>query len=118
MVTIKSKREIELMREAGRVTALTHKAIEDAIKPGMTTADIDKLLAIPRLSTICCFLCCLLFHFLFPTFPFSFLYFPFGFIFFFLIFFFLNKLEFSSQSSVGNKMSSGNTKSGHRPGAK
>ena len=29
MVTIKSKREIELMREAGRVTALTHKAIED-----------------------------------------------------------------------------------------
>ena len=42
MVTIKSKKEIELMREAGRVTALTHKAIEEAIKPGMTTADIDK----------------------------------------------------------------------------
>ena len=41
MVTIKSKREIELMREACRVTALTHKAIEEAIKPGMTTADID-----------------------------------------------------------------------------
>ena len=43
MVTIKSKREIELMREAGRVTALTHKAIEEAIKPGMTTADIDRI---------------------------------------------------------------------------
>ena len=43
MVTIKSKKEIELMREAGRVTALTHKAIEEAIKPGMTTADIDKI---------------------------------------------------------------------------
>ena len=43
MVTIKSKREIELMRETGRVTALTHKAIEDAIKPGMTTADIDRI---------------------------------------------------------------------------
>ena len=43
MVTIKSKREIELMREAGRVTALTHKAIEDAIKPGMTTADLDRI---------------------------------------------------------------------------
>ena len=42
MVTIKSKKEIELMREAG-VTALTHKAIEEAIKPGMTTADIDKI---------------------------------------------------------------------------
>ena len=43
MVTIKSKREIELMREAGRVTALTHKAIEDAIKPGMTTAELDQI---------------------------------------------------------------------------
>ena len=43
MVTIKSKYEIEKMREAGRVTALTHKAIEEAIKPGMTTADIDRI---------------------------------------------------------------------------
>ena len=43
MVTIKSKKEIELMREAGRVTALTHKAIEETIKPGMTTADIDRI---------------------------------------------------------------------------
>ena len=43
MVTIKSKREIELMREAGRVTALTHKAIEEAIKPGMTTAELDRI---------------------------------------------------------------------------
>lgn len=43
MVTIKSKREIELMKEACKVTALTHKAIEEAIKPGMTTADIDKI---------------------------------------------------------------------------
>ena len=43
MVTIKSKKEIELMREPCRVTALTHKAIEEAIKPGMTTADIDKI---------------------------------------------------------------------------
>jgi len=43
MVTIKSKKEIELMREACRVTALTHKAIEEAIKPGMTTSNIDKI---------------------------------------------------------------------------
>ena len=43
MVTIKSKREIELMREAGRVTALTHKAIEDAIRPGITTAELDRI---------------------------------------------------------------------------
>ena len=31
------------MREACRVTALTHKAIEEAIKPGMTTADLDRI---------------------------------------------------------------------------
>ena len=43
MIEIKSKREIELMKEAGRVTALTHKAIEEAIKPGMTTADLDRI---------------------------------------------------------------------------
>ena len=43
MVTIKSKKEIELTREACKVVALTHKAIEEAIKPGMTTADLDKI---------------------------------------------------------------------------
>ena len=43
MVTIKSKKEIELMREAGRVTVLTHKAIEDAIRPGITTAELDQI---------------------------------------------------------------------------
>ena len=43
MVTIKSKREIELMKEACKVVALTHKAIEEAIKPGMTTGEIDKI---------------------------------------------------------------------------
>ena len=32
MVTIKSKKEIELMKEACRVTALTHKAIEENIR--------------------------------------------------------------------------------------
>ena len=43
MVKKKKKKEIELMREACRVTALTHKAIEEAIKPGMTTADLDRI---------------------------------------------------------------------------
>ncbi|MBQ2836334.1 MAG: type I methionyl aminopeptidase [Clostridia bacterium] len=43
MVTIKSKKEIELMREACKAVALTHQAIEEAIKPGMTTADIDRI---------------------------------------------------------------------------
>lgn len=43
MVDIKSKREIELMREACRITALTHKAIEEAIRPGVTTLELDRI---------------------------------------------------------------------------
>ena len=43
MIEIKSKREIELMKEACRITALVHKALEEAIKPGITTLELDKL---------------------------------------------------------------------------
>ena len=43
MVTIKSKKEIELMREACRVTALVHKKIEEVIKPGISTLELDKI---------------------------------------------------------------------------
>ena len=43
MVTIKSKKEIELMREACKVVALTHNEIEKNIKPGMTTAELDQI---------------------------------------------------------------------------
>lgn len=43
MVYIKSKREIELIKEACKVAALTHKAIEEAIKPGISTMELDKL---------------------------------------------------------------------------
>ncbi len=43
MVTRKSNREIELMRIAGRIVALAHKAVKDTIKPGMTTKDLDDL---------------------------------------------------------------------------
>ena len=43
MVTIKSKREIELMREAGRVACLAQKEIEKAIKPGVSTFELDKI---------------------------------------------------------------------------
>ena len=32
-VTIKSPREIELMREAGRILAITHNELEKALKP-------------------------------------------------------------------------------------
>lgn len=41
-VTIKSTREIELMREAGRILAKVHDDLEKFIKPGITTYDIDK----------------------------------------------------------------------------
>lgn len=43
MVTIKSKSEIEKMREAGRVADLAQKAIEAAIKPGISTLELDKI---------------------------------------------------------------------------
>ena len=42
-VTIKSPREIELMRESNRLLAEVHKALEEAIRPGMTTLDVDRL---------------------------------------------------------------------------
>lgn len=42
-VTIKSNREIELMREAGRILALVHEELEKVIKPGITTKEIDRL---------------------------------------------------------------------------
>lgn len=45
MVTIKSKSEIENMKIAGRVTYETLKAVEAAVKPGVTTAELDKVAA-------------------------------------------------------------------------
>lgn len=42
-VTIKSAREIELMREAGKILASVHDELEKAIKPGISTKDIDIL---------------------------------------------------------------------------
>lgn len=42
-VSIKSAREIELMREAGRILAMVHEELGKAVKPGMTTLDIDRL---------------------------------------------------------------------------
>ena len=32
MITIKSNREIEIMMEAGRITALAHRKVKEAIK--------------------------------------------------------------------------------------
>ena len=41
MVTIKSDKEIKLMREACRITSLVYKEIEKIIKPGMSTLELD-----------------------------------------------------------------------------
>ena len=43
MVTIKSKYEIEKMREACRIANLAQKAVEKAIKPGISTLELDKI---------------------------------------------------------------------------
>lgn len=43
MVYIKSNNEIKLMQEACRIAALAQKAIEEAIKPGITTLELDKI---------------------------------------------------------------------------
>lgn len=43
MIEIKSKREIELIKEACRIVALVHKELEKAIKPGITTGELDKI---------------------------------------------------------------------------
>ena len=43
MVTIKSKREIELMREAGRIACIAQNEIEKAIRPGISTFELDKI---------------------------------------------------------------------------
>ena len=43
MITIKSDREIELMRKAGMLVSEMHKYIKPFIKEGITTKELDKL---------------------------------------------------------------------------
>lgn len=43
MIILKSKSEIELMKEAGRIVAGAHEAIERAIAPGVTTEELDRI---------------------------------------------------------------------------
>ena len=42
-VTIKSAREIELMRKAGKILAVVHEEMEKALRPGMSTMDINRI---------------------------------------------------------------------------
>ena len=43
MIIIKSKREIELMSEAGKIVAGAHEAVRKAVAPGITTAELDNI---------------------------------------------------------------------------
>ncbi|WCN37686.1 type I methionyl aminopeptidase [Aneurinibacillus uraniidurans] len=43
MIICKSKAEIDIMREAGRIVALTHKELQTAVRPGITTAELDDI---------------------------------------------------------------------------
>ena len=42
-ISIKSTAEIELMREAGRILAITHDELAKQVKPGMTTLEVDRI---------------------------------------------------------------------------
>ena len=44
MISIKSDREIALMREAGKYLQLAFKEVEKHLKPGVTTKELDKIL--------------------------------------------------------------------------
>lgn len=43
MIILKSSEEIQAMREAGRVVARAHQLVADFVRPGVTTAQIDRL---------------------------------------------------------------------------
>ena len=43
MITIKSKREIELLKNAGNIVYQTHQYLKPYIKEGITTKELDKL---------------------------------------------------------------------------
>ena len=53
MVIRKSPREIALMKEAGRVVGLVFKNLQEAIKPGMSTLDIDAIVEKTMLDNNC-----------------------------------------------------------------
>lgn len=43
MISIKSPREIELMRTAGKIVAEAHELLKEVIKPGITTLELDTI---------------------------------------------------------------------------
>jgi len=43
MIVCKTQRELEIMREAGRIVALTHQELQKFIQPGITTKELDSI---------------------------------------------------------------------------
>lgn len=43
MISIKSPRELELMREAGKIVARVHKKMKEVIRPGISTLELDRI---------------------------------------------------------------------------
>lgn len=43
MISIKSKRELELMRKAGYIVGLVHKKMAEVVRPGITTLELDRI---------------------------------------------------------------------------
>ena len=42
-ITIKSSRELDLMRQAGKILADTKKVVKESIMPGVTSIELDSL---------------------------------------------------------------------------
>lgn len=63
MIILKTKREIEIMRLAGRIVAQSHELVRKHIKPGVTTKELDQIVedfirsqnAIPTFKGYCGF---------------------------------------------------------------
>jgi methionyl aminopeptidase len=55
---LKSPREIQIMREAGRIVARVHSALREAVRPGVSTWELDQLAAetMARYDATSCFL--------------------------------------------------------------
>jgi methionyl aminopeptidase len=43
MIICKTEREIEIMREAGKIVAFTHQALKEHIQPGISTKELDEI---------------------------------------------------------------------------
>ena len=43
MITIKSKSQIQKLKDAGKIVAETHQLLKEAIREGISTYDLDQM---------------------------------------------------------------------------